>query len=71
MLLFEAIGGAGKSMLTWEWTAPVSAARDDRAGTFWYSFYEKGAVMADFCRRTLAYMTGQPLDDVPSKSNAS
>ena len=29
------------------------------AGTFWYSFYEKGAVMADFCRRALAYMTGQ------------
>ncbi len=30
-------------------------------GEFWYSFYEKGAVMADFCRRALAYMTGQPL----------
>ena len=31
-------------------------------GVFWYSFYEKGAVMADFCRRALAYMTGQPLE---------
>jgi hypothetical protein len=62
VLLFEAIGGAGKSMLTWEWTVSrASAARADWAGTFWYSFYEKGAVMADFCRRALAYMTGQPL----------
>jgi hypothetical protein len=61
VLLFEAIGGAGKSMLTWEWTTRhATAARDDWAGLFWYSFYEKGAVMADFCRRALAYITGQP-----------
>ena len=62
VLLFEAIGGTGKSMLTWEWvTRHASGARGDWAGMFWYSFYEKGAVMADFCRRALAYMTGQPL----------
>lgn len=62
VLLFEAIGGTGKSMLTWEWaTRHAPAARDDWAGVFWYSFYEKGAVMGDFCRRALAYMTGQPL----------
>src|SRR5260370_19135202 len=63
ILLFEAIGGTGKSMLTWEWTVNhASGARADWAGRFWYSFYEKGAVMADFCRRALAYMTGQPLE---------
>lgn len=62
VLLFEAIGGTGKSMLTWEWaTRHASDARGDWAGVFWYSFYETGAVMADFCRRALAYMTGQPL----------
>jgi Domain of unknown function (DUF4062) len=62
VLLFEAIGGAGKSMLTWEWTVNHSSgARTDWAGKFWYSFYEKGAVMADFCRRAVAYMTGQPM----------
>jgi hypothetical protein len=50
-------------MLTWEWAVNhASAARAGLAGTFWYSFYEKGAVMADFCRRALAYMTGQPLE---------
>lgn len=60
--LFEAIGGAGKSMLTWEWTTRhANAVRDDWAGTFWYSFYEKGAIMTDFCARALTYMTGQPL----------
>jgi hypothetical protein len=62
VLLYEAIGGAGKSILTWEWMGNrASGARADWAGYFWYSFYEKGADMADFCRRALAYMTGQPL----------
>jgi len=62
VLLFEAIGGTGKSMLTWEWAIRhARGARADWAGVFWYSFYEKGALMADFCCRALAYMTGQPL----------
>lgn len=58
VLLFEAIGGTGKSMLTWEWMVNhATGARADWAGRFWYSFYEKGTGMADFCRRALAYMT--------------
>jgi hypothetical protein len=62
IILFEAIGGAGKSLLTWEWTAKhATEIRGDWAGRFWYSFYEKGAIMADFCRHALSYMTGQPL----------
>jgi hypothetical protein len=64
MLLFEAMGGSGKSMLTWEWlTNHATSARDDWAGRFWYSFYEKGAVMAGFCRQALAYMTMKPVED--------
>jgi hypothetical protein len=60
-MLYESIGGTGKSMLTWEWTTKHAVAvRCDWAGRFWYSFYEKGATMVDFCRRALAYMTGQP-----------
>lgn len=63
VLLYTAIGGTGKSMLTWEWTTNYAdGARGDWAGRMWYSFYEKGAVMADFCRRALAYMSGRPLD---------
>jgi hypothetical protein len=64
LLLFEAIGGSGKSMLTWEWlTNHAAAARGDWAGRFWYSFYEKGAVMAAFCRQALAYMTMRPPEE--------
>lgn len=68
MLLFEAIGGTGKSLLTWHWVNHhANQIRKDWAGIFWYSFYERGAVLADFCRRALAYMTGQPLDDFIKK----
>jgi hypothetical protein len=64
VLLFDAIGGSGKSMLTWEWTTKhATGVRGDWAGRFWYSFYERGAIMADFCARALAYITREPLDD--------
>jgi hypothetical protein len=63
MLLFEAMGGQGKSMLTWEWlTKHATSYRTDWTGRFWYSFYESGAVMSSFCQHALAYMTGKPLD---------
>lgn len=71
LLLFEAIGGTGKSMLTWEWTTKhATSTRQDWVGRFWYSFYEKGGIMADFCRRALAYITGQPLDDFREQETA-
>jgi pentatricopeptide repeat protein len=71
VLLFEAIGGTGKSMLTWEWTTKRSSSvRDDWAGQFWYSFYEKGATMLDFCRRALVYMTRQPRSYFKEKNTA-
>lgn len=69
ILLFEAIGGSGKSMLTWEWaTKHASGVRGDWAGRFWYSFYEKGAVMRGFCQHALAYMTQQPLREFEKKT---
>ncbi len=68
ILLFEAIGGTGKSMLTWEWvTKHATNVREDWSGRFWYSFYERGAVMSDFCGHALAYITGQPFDDFKKK----
>jgi hypothetical protein len=71
ILLFEAIGGAGKSLLTWEWTTKhATKVREDWAGRFWYSFYEKGAIMADFCQRALAYITGEPLQTFRKKRTA-
>jgi len=69
VLLFEAIGGNGKSMLTWEWTTKhATEVRGDWAGRFWYSFYEKGAVMRQFCQHALAYMKQQPLEAFEMKS---
>jgi hypothetical protein len=63
VLLFDAIGGSGKSMLTWEWTTKhATQVPADWAGRFWYSFYERGGIMADFCRRALAYITREPLE---------
>ncbi|HEY7766548.1 DUF4062 domain-containing protein [Longimicrobium sp.] len=71
VLLFEAIGGNGKSMLTWEWTTKhATADRPDWAGRFWYSFYERGAVMRAFCQHALAYMTQQPLEAFATKTTA-
>ena len=31
---------------------------------------ERGALMADFCRRAIAYMTGQPLKELRKKKTA-
>ncbi|GAB2812909.1 DUF4062 domain-containing protein [Lentzea nigeriaca] len=71
VLLFESIGGAGKSMLSWQWiTRHAPAVRGDWAGRFWYSFYEKGAVMDDFCRRALAYTTMRPVGEFAMKGSA-
>jgi tetratricopeptide (TPR) repeat protein len=58
-------------MLTWEWTTKhATNVRGDWAGRFWYSFYEKGAVMRGFCQHALAYMTRQPLETFEKKSTA-
>ena len=71
MLLFEAIGGNGKSMLTWEWIINHALnVRKDWKGRMWYSFYEKGATMADFCRHALTYITGSRFDDFEEKKTA-
>lgn len=62
VLLFEAMGGTGKSMLTWHWlNERAPKIRTDWAGRFWYSFYEQGATLAGFCREALSYMTGVPV----------
>lgn len=61
VLVFEAIGGMGKSMVTWEWVTKHAASdRPDWAGRLWYSFYERGADMRDFCVTALSYITNQP-----------
>ena len=74
ILLFEAIGGNGKSMLTWEWTTKhaveARVGHEPWAGRFWYSFYEKGAIMRDFCLHALHYMTRQAMEELEKKPMA-
>lgn len=54
MMVVEAIGGMGKSALTWTWLQDRAVKFD---GVFWYSFYEGGAEMKAFVRHALAYVT--------------
>jgi hypothetical protein len=54
-------------MLAWEWVRNHAPKAQPWTGRFWYSFYERGAIMADFCRRALAYMTGQPMEELRKK----
>ncbi|MBK8024384.1 MAG: DUF4062 domain-containing protein [Chloroflexi bacterium] len=56
LLVIEAIGGMGKSALTWQWVNDRAVPWD---AVFWYSFYEGGATMAGFLRHALAYLEGR------------
>ncbi|MFM9939780.1 MAG: DUF4062 domain-containing protein [Hyphomicrobiaceae bacterium] len=61
MLLLQAIGGMGKSMLTWHWLKNyASQVRPNWAGQLWYSFYEHGADLNDFLVHALAYIRQCP-----------
>ncbi|MCC7208382.1 MAG: hypothetical protein IT323_13825 [Anaerolineae bacterium] len=60
-----AIGGMGKSAMTWKWfneTAPQ--VLPSLAGRMWWSFYESDAHFENFIIRALAYVTGAPEDEI-------
>src|SRR6185369_16346465 len=60
-----AIGGMGKSALTWKWFNEVAPQEmKDLAGGMWWSFYESDATFENFVTRALAYVIGHPLDEV-------
>ncbi|MDQ1557479.1 MAG: hypothetical protein QOD32_539 [Pyrinomonadaceae bacterium] len=60
-----AIGGLGKSALTWKWFNDI-APQEMRplAGRLWWSFYESDATFENFITRALAYVTRRPLTEV-------
>lgn len=61
LLIVEAIGGAGKSALTWEWVQThLDATVPKRMGVIWWSFYESNATIGTFLARALAYLTERP-----------
>lgn len=60
LLVVEAIGGMGKSALTWEWAGRhAEGSIPALAGRVWWSFYERGTSMQTFLRHALAYVTRQ------------
>ncbi|MFN0016361.1 MAG: DUF4062 domain-containing protein [Saprospiraceae bacterium] len=71
-----AIGGMGKSALTWDWfsrTAPIACP--NLAGRFWWSFYESDAHFENFVIRALAYTSRTAQEEVhkmppPDRENA-
>jgi hypothetical protein len=62
-LIVEAIGGSGKSALTWEWVhTRLPTVLPERAGVVWWSFYESQATVGKFLAHTLAYLTKRSVD---------
>ena len=62
---FIAIGGMGKSALTWHWFREI-APQDmgPLAGRLWWSFYESDADMEAFLTRATAYVTGRAEEEI-------
>jgi tetratricopeptide (TPR) repeat protein len=65
IMIFVAIGGIGKSAVTWKWFNEI-ASHELRplAGRVWWSFYESDARFDNFVTRTLAYVSGLALEQV-------
>jgi tetratricopeptide (TPR) repeat protein len=62
MLNIVAIGGLGKSALTWKWFNDIAPQEmKPLAGRMWWSFYESDAYFENFVTRALAYVTHRPL----------
>lgn len=60
-----AVGGMGKSALTWKWFNDIAPQEmTPLAGRMWWSFYESDATFENFVTRALAYTTRRPLDEV-------
>lgn len=60
-----AVGGLGKSALTWKWFNDVAPQEvKPLAGRMWWSFYESDATFENFVTRALAYVTRRPLAEV-------
>jgi tetratricopeptide (TPR) repeat protein len=62
---FVAIGGMGKSALTWKWFNDIAPNEmKPLAGRMWWSFYESDATFENFIIRALAYVTGRAREDI-------
>ncbi|MEM9092024.1 MAG: TIR domain-containing protein [Cyanobacteria bacterium P01_F01_bin.53] len=63
LFVLKALGGFGKSALTWHWLTHDVSERDWPA-VVWWSFYEAQAGFDNFLRVTLKYLMGQEPKDL-------
>lgn len=69
-LLFQAIGGMGKSAMLWHWADRRAPELDKSwAGILWYSFYEQGADLKDFLIRAVAHVTNAKVENLRKESS--
>ena len=65
-----AIGGMGKSALTWKWFNDIAPNEmKPMAGRMWWSFYESDATFENFIIRALAYVTGRAREEVEKNTS--
>ena len=63
-MVYEAIGGIGKSALVWEWLERHAEAQiPGLAGRVWWSFYERGSSLRGFVRHALAYVNDADVEE--------
>jgi hypothetical protein len=65
ILSIVAIGGMGKSALTWKWFNDIAPSEmQPLAGRLWWSFYESDATFENFVIRALAYVSKRPREAI-------
>jgi tetratricopeptide (TPR) repeat protein len=65
VLALIAIGGMGKSAVTWKWFNDIAPQEMPALkGRVWWSFYESDATFDNFVIRALAYVTGRPVEEL-------
>ena len=65
ILSIVAIGGMGKSALTWKWFNEIAPNEmKSLSGRLWWSFYESDATFENFVIRALAYVSNRPREDI-------
>jgi tetratricopeptide (TPR) repeat protein len=63
-----AIGGIGKSALTWHWFHSTDVTGAQLDGRLWWSFYEADSGYDQFVVHTLAYISGRPVSEISAMS---
>src|SRR6266702_4653374 len=65
ILSIVAIGGMGKSALTWKWFNDIAPHEiKPLVGRLWWSFYESDATFENFVIRALAYVSKRPREEI-------